>query len=166
MTCPSTYTPNKLHTELLERSSGSAGSGLKATLPGRGGRQEPGRDTLALWSSLQGTPSPTPRWNRKQPSVCSHCHCRQPCQRRGSRYTGMASCCCHGCNGPRLPPLTARPAGGLPTLGTHSLPLCRVLCHLPGHHGPECATWCWRPRAPRVRQGGESARPGSTHFSG
>lgn len=65
MTCPSTYTPNKLHTELLERSSGSAGSGLKATLPGRGGRQEPGRDTLAPLVQPPGNTLPHPKVEQK-----------------------------------------------------------------------------------------------------
>lgn len=33
MICPSTHDLTKLHTELLKKNSGSAGSGLKATLP-------------------------------------------------------------------------------------------------------------------------------------
>lgn len=39
MTCPPTYDPGKLYTELLGRNSRSAGSGLKAVLPAGGGEK-------------------------------------------------------------------------------------------------------------------------------
>lgn len=117
MICPSTHDLTKLHKELLENSS-SAGSGLKATLPRReGGGEEPGRDTAAPLVLPPVRPLPHPRAEQK---AAKQGPAGQP---GGSRCTGMASCCHRICRGPGFPPLTARPAGSLPSPGTLIAPL-------------------------------------------
>lgn len=120
MTCSSTHEPNKLHTELPERNKGSARSGLKATLPGRGREEEElGRDTLGPLVQPPARALPHLRAEQKAAQRLQSL----PGRLAGSRCTGMASCCHRTCRGPGFPPLTARPAGGLPSLGTLTAPL-------------------------------------------
>lgn len=81
---------------------------------------------------------------------------RRPGQSRGSRCTGMASCEHCSCRRPRLPLPTARPAGGAPLLWGSSLPTCRALCQLPGHHRawPQICDLVPETWMPKVGRGG------------
>lgn len=147
----STRDPTKLHPELLERSRGSAGRGLRQ------------RKRKKSWA---GTCWALPHLgrNRKRPSACSYCQAgRQAGRRKQVHWNGFL-----------LPPQlerawvsspNGRPCWRPPFPGDTHCPSAghSAICPAIVVHGPRASTWCWWPR---VGWGGESAGPGNTHVSG
>ena len=159
MTCSSTHDLNQLHPELPERNGGSAGSGPSHAARQRKRGRRLGRDTLAPLVQPPERARPHGRAEQKAAQRLQSL----PCRPGGSRCTGLASCCHCSCRGPGFLPLTARPAGGLPSLGTLTAPLQVTL---PFAWSSSCMAPNLRPGAGGPGWGGESDRTGSTPLSG
>lgn len=133
MTCPSTHDPHGLHKELHERNRGSAGSGLKAMLPGRAGGEEPGRDTLAPLVWPPGRTLPHPKVEQKAAQRLQSLPL--PASPASLEEAGALEWLPAATTAKGLGFLLYRPdplEASLPW--GHSLPLCRALCRLPGNH--------------------------------